>query len=157
MSEEIPKKLDNLDRAILRALQEDSSVSQRELASKVFLSQNACWRRYKRLREEGYIKAQTVKLDAKSVGLGQTIFMFIRTRSHSTEWLDEFRTLILSIENVVDFYRVAGDYDYMLKVVVKDMEGFDSVYRQIIGAAGLDAVTSYVAMEAIADGRNLPV
>ena len=105
------KNLDNLDKAILRALQQDSSLSQRELAEKVGLSQNSCWRRLTRLREQKIIKGQTVRLDMIAVGLSLTVFVMVRTRHHSAEWLKTFRKSVLAIDNVIDFYRIAGDYD----------------------------------------------
>ena len=150
------KNLDNLDKAILRALQQDSSLSQRELADKVGLSQNSCWRRLTRLREQKIIKGQTVRLDMTAVGLSLTVFVMVRTRHHSAEWLKTFRKSVLEIDNVIDFYRIAGDYDYMIKIVARDMNDFDQIYQRIISQTELETVTSYIAMEAIADGRNVP-
>ena len=150
------KNLDNLDKAILRALQQDSSLSQRELAEKVGLSQNSCWRRLTRLREQKIIKGQTVRLDMIAVGLSLTVFVMVRTRHHSAEWLKTFRKSVLAIDNVIDFYRIAGDYDYMIKIVARDMNDFDQIYQRIISQTELETVTSYIAMEAIADGRNVP-
>ena len=150
------KNLDNLDKAILRALQQDSSLSQRELAEKVGLSQNSCWRRLTRLREQKIIKGQTVRLDMTAVGLSLTVFVMVRTRHHSAEWLKTFRKSVLAIDNVIDFYRIAGDYDYMIKIVARDMNDFDQIYQRIISQTELETVTSYIAMDAIADGRNVP-
>lgn len=150
-------KLDNIDRAILRALQSDSSLSQRDLAEVVGLSQNACWRRLKAIEESGLIERHTIKLNPSRVGLGLTVFVMVRTRHHSREWLETFRRAVTAIPNVIDFYRIAGDYDYMLKVMAEDMNAYDRVYQQLIEKTELDAVTSYITMEAIADQRNLPV
>src|SRR5690606_12118677 len=102
---------------ILRELQADAGQSQRELAEKVGLSQNACWRRIRLMRERGVIRGQTVRLDAQALGYGLVVFAMIRTRSHSAEWLKKFRVHVASIPDVVDFYRIGGDYDYMLKIV----------------------------------------
>lgn len=151
------EKLDQIDRAILRALQRDASVSQRDLAEQVGMSQNACWRRLKALQDSGVIKGQTIRLDAKAVGLGLTVFVMIRTRHHSQAWLDSFRKEVTAIQNVVDFYRIAGDYDYMLKVVAEDMNDFDRVYQRLIARLDLDTVTSLITMEQIADNRDWPV
>jgi Lrp/AsnC family transcriptional regulator len=131
------EKLDQIDRALLRALQRDASLSQRELAETVGLSQNACWRRLKALQESGLIKGQTIRLDAQQLGLGLTVFVMVRTRNHS--------------------YRIAGDYDYMLKVVAEDMNAFDQIYQRLTAKVELETVTSYITMEAIADARDLPV
>lgn len=151
------EKLDHIDRAMLRALQSDSSLSQRELAEKVGLSQNACWRRLKAIQEKGLIVGHTVRLDPAKVGLALTVFVMVRTRHHSREWLETFRRTVTAIPNVIDFYRIAGDYDYMLKVMTEDMNAFDRIYQMIIEKVELDAVTSYITMEAIADQRNLPL
>jgi Lrp/AsnC family transcriptional regulator len=151
------ENLDQIDRAILRALQKDSSLSQRDLAEKVGLSQNACWRRVRALREAGVIRGETVRLDQGRLGLGLTIFVMIRTRQHGKDWLDLFRREVAAISNVIDFFRIAGDYDYMLKVVARDMNDFDRIYQRLIAKVELDTVTSCITMEAIVNGRDLPV
>ncbi|MCK7611845.1 Lrp/AsnC family transcriptional regulator [Roseibium sediminicola] len=151
------KKFDQIDRALLRALQRDARLSQRELADKVGLSQNACWRRLKTLYESGLIEGHTIRLDPERLGLDLTVFVMIRTRHHSKDWLETFRGEVLAIANVIDFYRIAGDYDYMLKVIVEDMNAFDRVYQRLIERVDLDTVTSYMTMEAIADARDLPI
>lgn len=149
--------LDHFDRLILRALQKDASLSQRDLADQVGLSQNACWRRLRALRDSGLIQGQTITLDQKAIGLGLTIFVMIRTKHHSREWLEIFRREVSLIPNVIDFFRIAGDYDYMLKVVARDMNDFDRTYQRLIDKVELDAVTSYITMEAIVNNRSLPV
>lgn len=151
------ENLDQIDRAILRALQKDSSLSQRDLAEKVGLSQNACWRRVRALREAGVIRGETVRLDQGRLGLGLTVFVMIRTRHHGKDWLDLFRREVAAISNVIDFFRIAGDYDYMLKVVARDMNDFDRIYQRLIAKVELDTVTSCITMEAIVNGRDLPV
>lgn len=149
--------LDEIDRKILMALQKDASLSQRELAEQVGLSQNACWRRLNRLDAEGIIKGRTIRLDPAEIGLGLTVFVMIRTRYHSKTWLETFRGEVLAIPNIIDIYRVAGEYDYMLKVMAADMNDFDRVYQRLIARMELETVTSVITMEAIADGRDLPV
>ncbi|MBD8875604.1 Lrp/AsnC family transcriptional regulator [Roseibium polysiphoniae] len=150
-------KLDNIDRKILKELQEDSRRSQREIAERVGLSQNACWRRLKAISESGLIKGHTIRLDPADIGLGLTVFVMIRTRHHSRTWLKQFRQEVSSIPNVIDFYRVAGDYDYMLKIMAEDMNAFDRIYQKLIDKIDLETVTSYMTMEAIADSRDLPI
>jgi Lrp/AsnC family transcriptional regulator len=151
------EELDNIDRAILRALQDNASLSQRELAEVVGLSQNACWRRLKNIQESGMIERHTVRLKPESVGLNLTVFVMVRTRHHSKDWLNQFRRTVLAIPNVIDFYRIAGDYDYMLKIMAEDMNAYDQVYQRLIEKVELDAVTSYITMEPIADQRSLPI
>ncbi|WP_323775824.1 Lrp/AsnC family transcriptional regulator [Leisingera sp.] len=151
------KKSDQIDIAILRALQQDASLSQRELADRVGLSQNACWRRLKALNDSGLLKGSTARLDRKQLGLDLVVFVLLRTRHHSADWLQKFRRHVLTIPEVVDFHRIGGDYDYQLKVVTEDMASYDRVYQQLISGVELDSVTSYFAMEAIAEGRPLPL
>ncbi|UWR63575.1 Lrp/AsnC family transcriptional regulator [Phaeobacter inhibens] len=150
-------KLDHIDLALLRALQRDASLSQRDLAEQVGLSQNACWRRLKTLGESGLMQGTTARLDRKQLGLDLVVFVMLRTRHHSADWLQTFRRHVLTIPEVVDFHRIGGDYDYQLKVVTEDMASYDRVYQRLIEGVELDSVTSYFAMEAIAEGRPLPL
>lgn len=149
--------LDHHDIAILRELQKDSSLSQRELADRIGVSQNACWRRLNALRSRGVVTGQIVRLDREALGLKLVVFAMIRTRHHSADWLQLFRREVSLIEEVVDFYRIGGDYDYLLKVVVADIAGYDAVYQRLIDKVELDSVTAYFAMESILEGRPLPV
>jgi Lrp/AsnC family transcriptional regulator len=149
--------IDQTDRKILRALQLDATLSQRALAERVGLSQNACWRRLQLLRASKVISGHMLRLDPEKIGLGLTVFVMIRTRHHSGDWLKLFRRSVSAIPNVIDFYRIAGDYDYMLKVVAEDMNDFDRVYQRLIEKVDLDAVTSYITMEKIADQRDMPL
>ncbi|GAJ29636.1 Lrp/AsnC family transcriptional regulator [Acidomonas methanolica] len=151
------QNIDHIDRALLRVLQRDSSLSQRALAEAVGLSQNACWKRLAQLRKCGLLGQYTLRLDPRSLGLGFTAFVMVRTRHHDHHWLARFRSIVLAIPNVVEFHRIAGDYDYLLKIVAHDMHGFDKVYRQMIEQIDLDTVTSHIVMEAIADNRELPI
>jgi Lrp/AsnC family transcriptional regulator len=151
------RSFDHIDLRILSVLQRDSSLSQRELAERVGLSQNACWRRLRVIQESGVIKGHSLKLDAAALGLGVTVFMMVRTRHHSKAWLQEFRRQVSALPEVIDFYRIAGDYDYMLKVVAEDINAYDRVYQKLIDKIELQDVTSYFAMEAIDDQRPLPL
>ena len=151
------KSLDQIDTSILRELQKDGSLSQRELADRVGLSQNACWRRLKTLNDTGVLQGSTARIDRQQLGLTLVVFVMLRTRHHSTEWLQAFRSHVLTIPEVVDFHRIGGDYDYQLKVVTEDMASYDKVYQRLIEKVELDSVTSYFAMEAIAEGRPLPL
>ncbi len=150
-------KPDHIDRAILAAMQIDSTLSQRELAEKVGLSQNACWRRLQALNASGIIEGATVRLNRQKLGLGLVVFVMIRTRHHSAEWLKTFRRHVSTLPEVVDFFRIGGDYDYLLKVVTEDMDSYDKVYQRLIEEVELDSVTSYFAMEAIEEQRPLPL
>ncbi len=149
--------VDHIDLNLLRALQRDASLSQRELADVVGLSQNACWRRLKALNDKKVLQGSTMRLDRAQLGLDLVVFVMLRTRHHSAEWLDTFRRHVLTIPEVVDFHRIGGDYDYQLKVVTQDMSSYDRVYQRLISGVELDSVTSYFAMETIAEARPLPL
>ena len=151
------EKIDQIDLRILRELQKDSSLSQRELADRVGLSQNACWRRLKSLSDDQVLLGSTARVDRRKLGLNLVVFMMLRTRHHSADWLQNFRRHVLTIPQVVDFHRIGGDYDYQLTVVTEDMASFDRVYQRLIEKVELDSVTSYFAMESIAEGRPLPL
>ena len=142
---------------ILRELQKNANLSQRELADRVGVSQNACWRRLKSLSDDQVLLGSVARVDRKKLGLNLVVFMMLRTRHHSADWLQTFRRHVLTIPEVVDFHRIGGDYDYQLKVVTEDMASYDDVYQRLIEKVELDSVTSYFAMEAIAEGRPLPI
>ncbi len=150
-------KLDKSNKAILKAIQGDGSLSQRELAEKVNLSANACWNRVQAMKQSGVILGQSVRLNRKALGLGLVVFVLVRTRHHSADWLDTFRAHVSRIPEVIDFFRIGGDYDYLLKVVTSDMESYDQVYQRLISEVELDSITSYFAMEAIEEQRPLPL
>lgn len=149
--------MDNIDTRILIELQKDASLSQRELAERVGLSQNACWRRLKTLSDNGTLLGTTAKIDRRKLGLDLVVFVLLRTRHHSADWLAAFRRHVLTIPEVVDFHRISGEYDYQLKVVTENMESYDRVYQRLIDGVELDSVTSFFAMEAIAEERPLPL
>jgi Lrp/AsnC family transcriptional regulator len=149
--------VDQFNRKILELLQRDGSLSQRELAQKVNLSANACWNRVQNLKKQGIVTGQTVRLDREKLGLGLVVFVMIKTRNHSAEWLEKFANHVSAIPEVIDFFRIGGDYDYLLKVVTGDMKSYDGVYRRLISGIELDAVTSNFAMETIEEQRPLPI
>ncbi len=149
--------LDQIDRHIIRALQQDSSIPQRELADLVGLSQNACWRRLQALNKRGILQGSVARIDRRKLGLDLVVFVLVRTPRHSTDWLTSFRRAVLNTPEIVDVFRIAGDYDYMFKVITRDMTSYDAVYQRLIAQIELDAVTSYFAMECIAEDRPLVI
>ncbi|MEV8468368.1 Lrp/AsnC family transcriptional regulator [Fluviibacterium sp. DFM31] len=149
--------LDHIDCRILAELQKDSSQSQRALSDKVGLSQNACWRRLKVLETKGAIRGYTVLLNRDAVGAGLVVFVMIRTRHHSAQWLEKFRKHVAALDDVVDFYRIGGEYDYLLKIVTRDMASYDACYRRLIAGIELETVTSFFAMEAMEEQRPVPL
>ena len=148
---------DQNDKALLRELQKDASLSQRDLADRVGMSQNACWRRLRALSDSGVWQGSTARVDRAKLGLDLVVFVMLRTRHHSSDWLAAFRRHVLTLPEVVDFHRIGGDYDYLLKVVTRDMASYDQVYQRLIDKVELDSVTSYFTMESIAEGRPLPI
>ncbi|WP_102109616.1 Lrp/AsnC family transcriptional regulator [Oceaniglobus roseus] len=150
-------KPDQFDFRILEELQRDAGLPQRALAEKVGLSQNACWRRLKALEASGAIRNRTVVIDRESLGGGFVVFSLIKTRHHSAEWLRLFRKHVSAIPEVIDFFRIGGEYDYLMKIVVRDMAGYDDVYKRLIENIELETVTSYFAMEAIEEQRPIPL
>lgn len=149
--------MDHIDAAILRALQRDSSLSQRALAEEVGLSQNACWRRLQAIRDRGLIVGHSLRVDRAALGLDVVAFVVLRTRRHSRDWLETFRQHVSNIPEVVDFYRISGEYDYMLKVVTYDIASYDRIYQRLIEKVELETVTTYFAMEAIVEQRPFPI
>lgn len=146
-------ELDEFDLKILTLLQSSSDLSQRELAERVGLSQNACWRRLQRLTSEGLIKGTQTRVDLAAIGLDLTVFVMVRTRHHSKEWLETFRHHVERIPEVADFYRIGGDWDYLIKVVTRGMGGYDDFYQKLVDGQDLATVTGFFAMETIIDNR----
>lgn len=130
-------------------------MSQRDLAERVGLSQNACWRRMQRLTANGIIGNSQVNIDLKGLGLDLTVFVMIRTRHHSKEWADSFRAHVERLPEVIDFYRIGGDWDYLIKVVTKGMAGYDAFYQKLITNFDLATVTGFFSMEPIIDNRPM--
>jgi Lrp/AsnC family transcriptional regulator len=151
------EKIDRLDRRILAALQADAARSLAELAESVGLSTNACWRRVKRLEEAGIILGRVALLDPAKLGLGITVFVAIRTDQHTAEWLDTFARGVQAIPEIVEFYRMSGDVDYLLKVLVADIAHYDRVYKRLIAVASLSGVSSSFAMEKIKSTSAVPL
>lgn len=149
--------LDSFDIAILRLLQEDASSSIADIAAAVHLSQNACWRRIKLLEEAGIIKKRVALLDARQVGCGVTVFVSVKAAEHSAEWSDRFAAAVAKMPEVVEFYRMAGDVDYLLKVQVSDIQGYDEVYRALIEAVNLREVSGAFAMEELKHTHAVPL
>jgi len=148
--------IDDKDLQILRILQRDDTMSAAEIADRVSLSVNACWRRIKRLQAE-VIEKQVAILDPAKFGIGLTVFVSVRTNQHNEAWLDQFSMGVSEIPEVTEFYRLSGETDYLLKVLTRDIADYDRVYKQIIKAAALSDVSSSFAMERIKSTTSLPI
>lgn len=149
--------VDDLDRKMLRLLQEDASLSLAELAERVNLSTNACWRRVKKLEEDGIILRRMTVLDQVKLGYNVTAFVTVRATEHSETWLQQFAGAIARIPEIVECYRMTGEIDYLLKIVATDIAGYDSVYKRLIRSAKLADVTASLAMEEMKSGVRLPL
>lgn len=151
------KKLDRIDKALLEILQQDAELPLGEIASRVNLSPTPCWRRIQRLQEEGFIRCRVALLDAERLNVGVTVFVSVRAAQHSMDWAEQFCNVVRAIPEVVEFYRMSGDVDYLLRVVVPDIKAFDQVYKHLISRAELRDVSSSFAMEQLKYTTALPL
>ncbi len=149
--------LDAMDIKILRILQEDATLPVAEIGKAVGLSTTPCWRRIQKLEEAGYIQKRVALLDPKKVGAGVTVFVFISTSQHTLEWLERFHAVIVDFPEVVEFYRMSGEIDYLLRVVVPDIDAYDRFYKKLISKIELSNVSSAFAMEQIKFTTALPL
>lgn len=149
--------MDSIDKKILAIQQVDSTVAVAAIAERVGLSATACWRRIQNLEKSGVIRRRVALLDAKALGVGVTVFVSLKTSKHSQEWLESFAAHVAAIDEIVEFYRMSGDVDYLLKVVVPDIAGFDAVYKRLIAVVDFSDVTSSFAMEEIKYATALPL
>lgn len=150
-------ELDRVDRQILQGLQADATVSVQALGERVGLSHNATWRRVKRLEEAGIIRKRVALVDPKRVGYGVTVFVTVRTSHHTEAWLEKFAKGVAALPEVMEFYRISGDVDYLLKVLVADIAEYDRFYKKLIAIAPLYDVSSNFAMEQVKYTTEVPV
>lgn len=151
------RRLDAIDRKILTVLQQDASLSVAEIGDRVGLSSTPCWKRIQRLEADGVIIRRVALVDQDKIGLGLSVFVSIESGDHSQSWLQTFAEAVSAMPEVIEFYRMAGDVDYMLRVVVADMKAYDIFYKRLIGTVPLKNVTSRFAMEKIKSVTALPV
>lgn len=149
--------MDERDQGILRELQRDASVTIEDLAERVHLSRNACWRRVKALEEGGVIRARVALLDPAKLNLGLMAFIAIRTSQHDQQWLDRFSAAVKDMPEITGVYRTTGETDYMLQAVVPDIAGYDRLYKRIIAKVPLTDVSSFFVMEKVKETTELPL
>jgi Lrp/AsnC family transcriptional regulator len=149
--------MDALDRKILAVIQSDASLSVAEIGQRVGLSSTPCWKRLQRLEADGVILKRVALVSPEKIGLGLTVFVSVETGDHSNEWLRRFADIVSAMPEVMEFHRMAGDVDYMLRVVVPDMQSYDAFYKRLIAAVPLKNVTSRFAMERIKSTTELPI
>jgi Lrp/AsnC family transcriptional regulator len=150
-------RMDAIDRKILSVLQDDASLSVAEIGNRVGLSSTPCWKRIQKLEAEGVIQKRVAIVDQDKIGLGVTVFVSVETGDHSGDWLKNFAAVVGAMPEVQEFYRMAGDVDYMLRVVVPDIHGYDAFYKRMIATVPLKNVTSRFAMEKIKSTTALPI
>ena len=149
--------MDDFDKRILACLQKDASLSVMEIAERIGLSSTPCWRRIQNLEKMGVIEGRVALLDPTKLNVGVTVFVALKTNEHSQDWLEKFAGYVDTIDEVVEFYRMSGDIDYMLRVVVPDIAAYDKVYKRLIAIGGLSDVSSSFAMERIKYTTGLPL
>lgn len=149
--------LDAIDLRILDLLQKDATLPIAQIGERVGLSQTPCWKRIQRLEASGVIERRVALVNPDKVGLGMTVLVAIETGDHSKEWLERFAETVSSFPEVMEFYRMAGDIDYLVRVVVADMPAYDAFYRRLVEAMPLKSVTARFALERIKTSTVLPI
>lgn len=149
--------LDKIDRKILALLQKDATIPVAEIGRKVGLSTTPCWRRIQKMEEDGVIKRRVAVLDPMKVNAGVTVFVAVRTNEHNDTWMHKFSAVVEEFNEVVEFYRMSGEVDYLLRVVVPDIGAFDAFYKKLIGKINLSDVSSSFAMGQIKYTTALPL
>jgi Lrp/AsnC family transcriptional regulator len=149
--------LDSLDLELLAIIQSDVSISIDEIATRVGLSKTPCWRRIQKLEQQGFIMKRVALLDPERLELKVSVFVQVKTNQHDANWLESFSKTVALFPEVVEFYRMAGEYDYLLRVLVKDIAAYDHFYKRLISATSLTDVTSNFAMEQLKWTTELPL
>lgn len=150
--------LDRTDRHILTLLQEDASLSIQQIADRVGLSVNPCWRRIRQMEAAGVIQARVALVDPQKIGLGLTVYVRVRTSDHSAAWARRLNEVIAAMPEVLECHRIGGDVDYLLKVIVPDIAGYDRIYRELIDRLpSLADVSALFSMERLKSTTGLPI
>lgn len=149
--------MDEIDRNILYWLQRDAGLSMAELSVKVGLSTTPCWRRVQMLEKSGTLKAKVVLVDPKALNLGTELFVRVKTNRHDAQWLDAFARAVQDIPEIIEVHRLTGEIDYLMRVVVPDIETYDAVYQRIIDKVPFSDVSASIVMERIKQTSALPV
>lgn len=150
-------ELDSIDHRLLGLLQDDASLSVDALAEEAHLSRNACWRRVRKMEEAGVIRGRVVLVDPAAVGCGLTVFVMLRTNQHEAGWMARFDRAVRALPQVTGAYRVTGDLDYLLRVRVADMAGYDRFYKDLIARVPLSDVAASFVMEEIKETTAVPL
>lgn len=149
--------MDSIDLEILEILQKDATISTADLAQKVGLSTTPCWRRIQLLEQGGYITGRVALVDRKKVNVPVDVFVSIKTNQHQINWIDKFRSAVSDMPEVVEVYRMSGDVDYLMRIVVPDMQAYDEFYKRLVSRVELSDVSSSFAMESMKYTTALPL
>ena len=149
--------MDKIDRRILDLLQKDGGLPANEIAERVGLSKVPCWRRIQRMKETGVIRQTVALLDAKALNVGTTVFVMMKTANHSAAWFERFQKAVREVPEITEIYRMSGEVDYLMRIVVPDIEGYDAVYKKLIAAVELLDVSASFALETIKHTTALPL
>lgn len=149
--------IDETDRALLRLLQKDATLSVDTLAAEVHLSRNACWRRIKRLEDAGVLRGRVALVDPAQLGVGQLVFVLMRAADHSVEWVNDFNHAVRSLPEITGAHRMSGDLDYVLRVQVADVADYDRFYKKLISMVPVRDISASFVMENIKDGTAVPI
>ena len=149
--------LDRRDRRILDLLQQDATMPVAAIAERVGLSRTPCWRRIRELEKRGYIRKRVALLDRAKLGAGITVFVAIKTNQHNAKWLANFRKAVNAMPEIVEAYRLSGETDYLLRILVQDIEGFDKVYKRLIEMVEFSDVSSSFSMEELKSTTAIPL
>ena len=150
-------KVDEIDCHILRLIQNDASLSFDSVAERVNLSRNACWRRIKRLEEDGIIKSRVALVDPDKLGMGLSVIVMIRTNNHEPDWLAKFERAVSSLPEILGAHRMSGDLDYVLRVQVADVKDYDRFYQRLIARVPIADVSASFVMEDLKNTTVLPI
>lgn len=149
--------MDSVDQKILNLLQLDASLTVKQIAAQISLSVTPCWKRIQKLEAQGFIRARVALLDAKKVNADVTVFVAIKTDQHTAEWIERFSGAVSDMPQVMEIYRMSGEIDYLLKVVVSSIEAYDRFYKKLVDRIELSHVTSSFAMEQMKYTTALPI
>lgn len=151
------RTLDSVNLKILETLQRDCTLSLEAVSAQVGISKSPCWTRLRWLKEQGYLRKSVALLDAERLGLGCTVFVAVKTSRHEASWLESFATTVAAMPEVLEFHRLSGQIDYLLKVVVRDSADYDRFYKDLIGRVQLSDVSASFSMEQIKCTTELPL
>jgi Lrp/AsnC family transcriptional regulator len=149
--------LDSIDLQLLRILQRDATATVKELAAEVGLSPNACWKRIQGFEEHGYVTKRVALLDHTRLGVGTTVIVSVKTADHSPEWVNKFTEIVRSLNEVVEFYRMSGDIDYVIKLRVSDIAHYNSIYKIIVSQMQFGDISASFVMEELKNTTEIPL